>query len=139
MRHLSDIYYDHNPLIMPQTATVKSACRQMRERTAESVLVTDKKGRLVGIFTARDGICSVLAAGKNGSDTRLSQVMTHHPMTMSPDDTAIEALRLMWDCGCRHLPLVQEGKVMGVVSRGDFNGEERTRLEEERELWEHMR
>jgi CBS domain-containing protein len=139
MRHLSEITYDHNPLIMPLSATVKSACRQMSEHMAGSVLVTDRHGRLVGIFTGRDAVCHVLAAGKGASDTRLGQVMTPNPATMSPDNTAIEALRLMWDCGCRHLPLVQDGRLLGVVSRGDFNGEERARLERERELWEHMR
>ena len=47
--------------------------------------------------------------------------------------TAIEALRLMWDGGFRHIPIVDRGKLLGVVSRGDFKGTERDRLEEERE------
>ncbi len=59
--------------------------------------------------------------------------------TLSPGQSAIEALRLMWDGGFRHLPLVKQGKVVGVVSRGDFKGMEFGRHEEERELWEHMR
>jgi hypothetical protein len=58
---------------------------------------------------------------------------------MSPDQTAIDALRLMWDGGFRHVPLVKGGKVLAVVSRGDFKGLEYNRHEEERELWEHMR
>jgi CBS domain-containing protein len=139
MRHLSDIIYDHNPLMMPQTATVRAACQQMSERMAGSVLVTDEKGCLAGIFTERDAVCAVLAAGKSASKTTLGQVMTPNPVTMSPDNTAIEALRLMWDCGFRHVPLVQGERLLGVVSRGDFKGDERTRHEEERELWEHMR
>jgi len=139
MRRLSDIVCNQNPLIMEQMTTVKAACHQMRERRAGSVLVTDAKGSLVGIFTGRDAVCNVLAAGKSASKTTLSQVMTANPTTMSPDKTAIDALRLMWDGGFRHVPLVERGKVHGVVSRGDFKGDEHERLEEERELWEHMR
>lgn len=139
MRRLSDIVCNQNPLTMEQMATVKAACEQMRKRRAGSVLVTDEKGALVGIFTGRDAVCNVLAAGKSASKTTLKQVMTANPTTMSPDKTAIDALRLMWDGGFRHVPLVERGKVQGVVSRGDFKGDEHERLEEERELWEHMR
>jgi len=124
---------------MHKTATVKAACQQMSERRAGSVLVTDEKGALVGIFTGRDAVCGVLARGKNAAKTTLSQVMTPNPVTMSPDKTAIDALRLMWDGGFRHVPLVQGERLFGVVSRGDFRGDEHGRLEEERELWEHMR
>jgi CBS domain-containing protein len=138
MKHLSDIIYNHDPLIMAGTATIKAACQHMSERMVDSVLVTDEDGCLVGIFTERDA-CAVLAAGKSASKTTLSQVMTPNPVTMAPENTPIEALRLMWDCGFRHLPLVQGERLLGVVSRGDFSGDERTRLEEERELWEHMR
>ena len=139
MRRLSDIICNEDPLIMPQTATVKSACQQMSERRVGSVLVTDEQGSLVGIFTGRDAVCGVVAMGKSASKTTLSQVMTRNPVTMSPNMTAIDALRLMWDGGFRHVPVVQGGRLLGVVSRGDFKGDERERLEEERELWEHMR
>jgi CBS domain-containing protein len=139
MRRLSDIICNQYPLIMPQTETVQAACQQMSELRTGSVLVIDENGSLVGIFTGRDAVCGVLAAGKNASTTKLCEVMTPNPMTMPPNKTAIDALRLMWDGGFRHVPLVQEGKILGVVSRGDFKGDEHSRLEEERELWEHMR
>lgn len=57
---------------------------------------------------------------------------------MTPSHTAIEALRLMQDARCRHLPIVHEGKVVGIVSRGDFRGLELDRLDEETGLWERM-
>ena len=138
MRRLSEIIYDQDPLVMPPWATVEAACRRMSERMAESVLIADEGGRLAGIFTEHDAVCAVLARGKSASTT-LGQVMTPHPATMSPDNTAIEALRLMWDCGCRHIPLVQGERLLGVVSRGDFKGDERTRHEQERDLWENIR
>ncbi len=139
MRRLSDVILNQDPLTMPQTATVKAACQQMSARRAGSTLVTDAKGALVGIFTGRDAVCRVLAKGKSGVKTTLGDVMTAGPVTMSPDKTAIHALRLMWDGGFRHVPLVDGEKLLGVVSRGDFKGGEEERLEEERELWEHMR
>lgn len=139
MRRLSDIVFNQDPLVMQQSETIKAACQQMSERRVGSVLVTDENGALVGIFTGRDAVCGVLAKGQNASTTTLGQVMTADPVTMSPDKTAIDALRLMWDGGFRHVPLVHEGKLCGVVSRGDFKGDEHGRLEEERELWEHMR
>lgn len=139
MRRLSDIVFNQQPLVMCETAIVKAACEQMSERQAGSVLVTDAKGALVGIFTGRDAVRKVLAKGKSAARTKLKQVMTANPVTMPPDKTAIDALRLMWDGGFRHVPLVADGKIVGVVSRGDFKGDEQNRLEEERALWEHMR
>ncbi len=140
MRRLSDIIYNQSPLTLAASATVKDACRQMRERRAGSVLVTDAKGGLVGIFTGRDAVCRVLAAGKDAATTKLADVMTTPAVTLAPEKSAIDALRLMWDCGFRHLPVVDaKGRLAGVVSRGDFKGDERLRLDEERDLWEHMR
>ena len=139
MRRLSDIIYNQHPLTLRPSASVEEACRCMREARAGSVLVTDDKGRLAGIFTGRDAVCRVLSAGKNAATTKLADVMTAGPTTMSPDNTALDALRLMWDGGFRHVPIVKDGKVAGVVSRGDFKGTEQDRLEEERSLWEHMR
>jgi CBS domain-containing protein len=59
-------------------------------------------------------------------------------VTMPPHLTAIEALRTMWEGGFRHVPIVHEGQILGVVSKGDFKGGEHDRLEAERELWERI-
>ncbi|MCW5735853.1 MAG: CBS domain-containing protein [Enhydrobacter sp.] len=139
MRQLRDIVFDQKPLILPPTATVKEACQAMRDRRAGSVLVAEADGTLVGIFTGRDAVCRVLAVGADATATRLRDVMTANPATLSPGETAIDALRLMWDKGFRHVPLLKAGKIVGVVSRGDFQGFEHSRHEQERELWEHMR
>lgn len=138
MRRLSDIVCNQNPLILPHTAAVRDACEHMRQRKAGSVLVVDEHGKLVGIFTGRDAVRRVLAKGRNGN-VPLRQVMTERPTTMSPDRTAIDALRLMWDGGFRHVPLLEGEKVVGVISRGDFHSDEQLKLDEERQLWEHMR
>ena len=126
------------PEITPAT-TVKHACEIMRDCRASAALVVSKDGLLVGIFTGRDAIWRVHADGRNPAKLRLTEVMTPSPTTIGPNATAIEALRLMWDGNFRHLPVINQGKVVGVVMRRDFKSEDLRRLESERELWEHMR
>jgi CBS domain-containing protein len=138
MRTMSDIVRDQKPLTLPSSATVKEACRHMRDRGVGAVLVTDRDRRLVGIFTGRDAVHRVLAEGRSAARTRLSDVMTPNPHTMLPGRTAIEALRLMEDARHRHLPIVEGDKVVGIVSRFDFKGLELDRLDEETGLWERI-
>ncbi|MBS0524235.1 MAG: CBS domain-containing protein [Proteobacteria bacterium] len=139
MRRLSDVTLDQDPLVLNSATPVVEACRRMSDRRTGSVAVVDDAGRLVGIFTGRDAVGRVLAYGRDAATTRLGEVMTRDPETLSPEQTSIEALRLMWDGGFRHLPMVKDGKVVGVVSRGDFRGMEFDEHERERDLWEHMR
>ena len=137
-RHLSDMVKDKNPVTLPASAAVQKACQQMRERRVGAVLVTDKRHRLVGIFTGRDAVARVLAEGRDVAKTRLADVMTAAPSTLSPGMTAIDALRLMQDGGFRHVPIVDQGRIVSVVSRGDFRGLEQARLDEETELMERI-
>ena len=139
MRSLSDVILDQKPLILRDSATVQSACVAMRDARAGSVVVTDAAGRLSGIFTGRDAVARVLAEGRDAATTTLAEVMTRDPMILKPEQSAIDALRVMWDGGFRHVPRVRDGRVLGVVSRGDFKGYEYHQHDEERDLWEHMR
>jgi len=138
MRRMADLVRDQNPLVLPAQASVLEAARQMRERRVGAVLVTDHDSNLLGIFTGRDAVDRVLAEGKDPAETRLADVMTRDPGSLTPRHTAIEALRLMQDARCRHLPIVHDGKVVGIVSRGDFRGIEQDRLDEETGLWERI-
>jgi CBS domain-containing protein len=135
---MSDIVRDQNPLMLSPQASVMEATRHMRDRHVGAVLVTEGDSDLVGIFTGRDAVARVLAEGKDPAATTLAEVMTYNPETMAPHHTAIEALRLMQDARCRHLPIVHEGRVVGIVSRGDFRGLEQDRLDEETGLWERI-
>jgi signal-transduction protein with cAMP-binding, CBS, and nucleotidyltransferase domain len=94
--------------------------------------------RLVGIFTGRDAVHRVLAEEKSAASTTLAEVMTPDPDTMPPSQMAIEALRLMEDGRYRHLPIDEDDKVVGIVSRFDFSGIELDRLDEETGLWERI-
>ncbi len=137
-RKLIELVENQDTLTMPFDASVKDACAQMRDRRTGSVLVTDENSVLVGIFTATDAVC-VIADERNPADVRLQDVMTANPVTIAPERSTMEALRLMWDCGIHHVPLTRAGAVIGVVARSDFNGEEFECLAAERRLWEHMR
>ena len=136
--HLSDIIRDQDPLILPPEMTVRHACQMMHQRRVGAVLVAKGDGRLLGIFTGRDAVCRIAAAGKDAKTTTLADVMTPKPATMSPGASAIDALRVMQDCGCRHVPIVEGGRVVGIVSRGDFRAVEHRRLDEETGLWERV-
>jgi CBS domain-containing protein len=124
--------------ILPENAKVQQACRCMWDCGTGSVLVVDDQNRLTGIFTGRDAV-RTLAQEKNAEATMLSQAMTPNPVTISPDSRAIDALRKMNDLGFRHLPVVESGKIVGIVTRGDFKGAEIDQLDAEIHLWECLR
>lgn len=87
---------------------------------AGSVLVIDDHQRMVGIFTGCDAV-RIRARGKSVVRTTLDKAMTPNPVTVTPDQRAIDALRAMSDGGFRHLPVVEAGRIWGIVSRGERN------------------
>jgi CBS domain-containing protein len=137
-RKLADIVRDQKPLLLAEHETVQQACSRMWKRRTGSALVVDELQRLTGIFTGRDAV-RVLAEGKNAEVTTLVHAMTPNPITITPDSRAIDALREMSNRGFRHLPVVESGRIWGVVSRSDFMGMEIDRLDEEDHLWECIR
>ena len=134
---MPDVVHDQRLLCLEPTATVRQAAALMHGGNAGSVLVMER-GRLKGIFTERDIVCRVVARGRDPERTELAAVMTEKPDTVAPRTTALDALRRMQDGGYRHLPVVERGKVVGVVSRRDFFGAEKARLDEETAIWEHI-
>lgn len=138
-RPLADLVHRRDPVTLPPEATVQQACEVMRDRRIGCVLVTDPEGRLLGIFAGRDAVCRIGAACRPPATTRLAEVMTRNPVALPPGAHAMEALRLMQDGGFRHVPLVQDGVAVGVVSRGDFRAMEHARLNDETGLWETIR
>jgi CBS domain-containing protein len=130
-RVMGDIVRDQQPLVLKPETLIRDACQQMCKRRVGAVLVTDNERRLLGIFTGRDAVCRVLAKALDPASATLADAMTKNPATMSPGRPAMEALLLMQDGGFRHIPIVDKGRVVGVVSRGDFRGVEHARLDEE--------
>lgn len=130
-RKIADIIKRQKLAKLPPTASVRQACKLMAERAVGAVLVTGPDGRLAGIFTERDLVKRVAAPGLDIEKTELAAVMTRMPETMTPDDPAVVALRRMRDGGFRHMPAVDGGKLLGVVSARDFLGAELKQLEVE--------
>jgi CBS domain-containing protein len=83
-----------------------------------TVLVVEAS-RLSGIFTERDALFRVIAAGRDPATTVLADVMTPQPQTIHPDEPFVNALRVMHKRGFRHLPVVEYGRPLGVVSARD--------------------
>jgi CBS domain-containing protein len=136
-RTLADAIAGQHTLTLPPSATMREACEAMHARRVGAVLVVDEEGRLIGIFTGRDAV-GALARRVDPAATTLAQAMTPNPATLPPDAEPIEALRLMRDGGFRHVPLVKDGRPVGIVSRYDFRAMENVRLEDEIALWERI-
>jgi CBS domain-containing protein len=98
----------------PQTS-VADAARLMKQGKVGAVLVVENE-HLVGIFTERDALFRVIACGLDPATTALSEVMTREPKTVTPDETFGYALLLMYENGFRHVPVVDGGHAIGVVS-----------------------
>jgi CBS domain-containing protein len=109
----------------------------MRKHNVGAVLIIDEMA-LMGIITVNDMTYRVIAEGLDPEKTLLGEIMTPNPDTVSSDTTAIDALRLMHDGDYRHLPISDGGRVLGLVSRRDFHGVEKARLDDETALWERI-
>ena len=97
---------------------VVKALLQMRDNRVRSVLVIDDEV-LVGIITQGDCAIKVLLPGLDAKSTMVSQVMTRNPMTVQLGDRIEACMGLMAGKGFRHLPVMDGGKVVGVISIGD--------------------
>ena len=102
-------------LTAPPETSVHKAVKLMARRKVGAVLVVDGHS-LVGIFTERDAAFRVIAEDRDARATRLGDVMTPAPRTVSPRRSFGYALLMMHENGFRHLPVVEEGKIVGIVS-----------------------
>jgi CBS domain-containing protein len=134
-REVAQIIEGQRPILAPEDDTVEHACRSMCRRKSGSALVVDSQQRLSGIFTGRDAV-RVLGSVQDAAAARLVEAMTRKPVTITPECSAIDALRAMNDGGFRHIPVIDNGKILGVVSRSDFTGIEIDLLDEEEHLKE---
>ncbi len=114
--------------LVPPDMTVRDAARLMRENTIAAVMIVDGQ-RLSGIMTERDIAARVVAQGRDPDTTAVSEVMTPDPDTLSPGDTAASALRMMRQHNYRHLPVVEDGRPVGMVSIRDLYAVVQSELE----------
>lgn len=96
-------------------ASVRDVAKLMAEKNAGAVMVV-KNDCLVGIVTERDVVFRAVAKGLNVESTKLASVMTADPIAMDPAKSYGQALLLMQENGFRHIPVVENGKPVGIVS-----------------------
>ena len=99
----------------PPETLVSKAAKLMVDKNVGAVMVVEDE-RLVGIFTERDIVFRVVAQGLDARTTRLADVMTPAPDTVDPDKPFGYALLIMHERGFRHLPVIQDSKLVGIVS-----------------------
>ena len=106
------------PASLPVSATVADAARQMRERDIGDVLV-EQEGRLAGIVTDRDIVVRVMAEGRD-VNSKLGDIVSSEVVCITPADSADDAIRLMRERALRRVPVVENGRPVGIVSLGDL-------------------
>jgi len=122
-RTIRMIIEDQEVVTAAADTTVLSAARLMKQHKTGAVMVVEG-GRLVGIFTERDALYRVVAEGRDAAHTQLSEIMTRSPQTLHPDKSFAEALHIMHIGGFRHVPVVEDGRPIGVVTARDALGPE---------------
>lgn len=97
--------------------TIGETAQKMVERGVSSAVVSDY-GTLIGIVTERD-LTRAVAGRVHSSEARVREWMTPEPVTLGPEATAAEAAKIMLDNGFRHVPIVMDGRAVGIVSIRD--------------------
>ena len=125
-------------LTAPFSTTVAEAARLMKERHVSAILVVDGEKKLTGIFTERDALFRVIAEGRSPKTTPIAEAMTSNPQTIDPDRPFAQALIMMHEGGFRHMPVVRNGRPLGMVSARDALGLEWKEFELELERREQI-
>lgn len=101
-------------------ATLLDVARLMRDRRIGDVIVTNRDGSLCGIVTDRDIVVRADAAGKPLDKTKVGEICSNQLVKLAPESTIDDAVKLMRDHAIRRVPVVQNGKPLGIVSIGDL-------------------
>ncbi|MCU1227839.1 MAG: dehydrogenase [Acidobacteria bacterium] len=119
MKQISELI-EGRPLIHADIGdNVRAVARQMSARNIGAVAVLEG-GKLVGVFSERDLMTRVVAAGLDPDDTSVSAVMTKNIVVADPIDDVSSAVQKMHSLGCRHLPVVDHGNLLGMISLRDL-------------------
>ncbi len=119
MKRVKDFLRGEGVYYTAPDLTVRQAAQYMTTKEVGAVPVLEK-GRLVGIFTERDLLTRVVAHGLDPATTRVGEVMTKELVVAEADENYEAALEKMKDCNCRHLPVVDQDRLLGVVSMRDL-------------------
>jgi CBS domain-containing protein len=100
-------------------ATVYDALALMAEKAVGALLVLSA-GKLVGIISERDYARKIILQGRSSRDTTVQEIMTGTMFTVTPEDTIDECMRIVTHHHVRHLPVLDQGKLVGMISIGDL-------------------
>ena len=103
--------------------TVMDALHVLAERNIGVVPVVSDEGELVGIFSERDYARRVILRGLTSKDTTIDKVMTSEVLTVDSEENIEECMNIVVSRGFRHLPIIEEGELIGIVSTTDLLGE----------------
>ena len=120
---ISEVMEHRRLLTAAPDITVSRAAQLMAERNVGAIVVLED-GRLAGIFTERDALFRIVSEGRDPRTTCLAEVMTRNPKTIHPDKPFPDALHLMHESGFRHVPVVENGQPVGMISARDALGPE---------------
>lgn len=121
MKTVKQIFKNKETVVYATTSrsSVLDALKIMMEKNISALLIIEDN-QLLGIFTERDYARKIILKGKSSKDTLIKDVMTVNPYTISPDEKVSNCMELMTNNHYRHLPVVKNGKVLGMVSIGDL-------------------
>ena len=122
-RTVRTIVAQQTAVTVASKTSVEAAARLMKKKNIGALMVVDD-GKLVGIFTERDALFRVLAENRDPRTTRVATVMTPDPRSVHPDKPFGSALSMMYEGGFRHVPVVENGRPLGMVSARDALGPE---------------
>jgi CBS domain-containing protein len=105
---------------VPTNVTVLEAVQKMNQHKVGAVLVMNE-GKLAGIFTERDVMTRVIAANLDPKATPITQAMTVNVLSIPPETTVQEVMDIFAEKRCRHLPVIQGGELVGLISIGDVS------------------
>jgi CBS domain-containing protein len=131
-RPVREIIARDRPLVGRTDDTVRTAAEEMAEHGCNSILVCDGD-QLRGIFTERDLLVRVVAAGRDAARTKLAEVMTREPDTIEGSAPVVEAVRRMDECSYHHLPVLEGNRLLGMIALRDVPLEVMVRLQPELE------
>ncbi|MEA2268051.1 MAG: hypothetical protein QOD55_1261 [Solirubrobacteraceae bacterium] len=108
-----------DPRTVDPDATLVDAAREMRDGDVGALVVVDG-GAVAGVVTDRDIVVRAIADGRDPSATKVRDVATMNPVTLTVDQTVEDAIRVMREQDIRRIPVVQDGRPAGIVSLGDL-------------------
>ena len=130
MHAIRHVIRPHRLVTAPPTASVLEVARIMTDARVGAIPIVEGE-RVVGIFSERDLMTRVVVPGRDAQRTLVLEAMTHEVKTAAPDDTRSECIERMREARCRHLPVLERGRLIAVLSMRDLLRDEIEEQDEE--------